>query len=210
MWTCLKQRGIPNKIIGIIQALYGGSTCGVVHDQVLGAPIEMTAGVKQGCLLSPLLFIMLLDDIMWEVVPTPRGIEWSENILEDLDYADDSVDDTDFGSNDGSDEDIEIRNRKARGTFAQLKPVWESSVMTRRIKLILFDSIVKSVLLFGCETWRVTKTLTNRLQQQTHSFDSVHNVMASCGTRVSTNMPITAVFLLASRGRPQFAGRPLR
>ncbi|XP_062532890.1 uncharacterized protein LOC134201663 [Bombyx mori] len=229
MWACLKQRGIPNKIIGIIQALYRGSTCRVVHDQVLGAPIEMTAGVKQGCLLSPLLFIMLLDDIMREVVTTPRGIEWSENILEDLHYADDIVlmtptldqmqaklEDlrisaekrglrintnktvdmrvmsknttplklqdcvlksaqkfTYLGSSisnqGGSDEDIEIRIRKARGAFAQLKPVWESSVMTRRIKLTLFDSIVKSVLLFGCETWRVTKTLTNRLQEENQS-----------------------------------------
>ncbi|XP_028029743.1 uncharacterized protein LOC114242682 [Bombyx mandarina] len=55
-----------------------------------------------------------------------------------------------ISNQDGSDEDIEIRIRKARGAFAQLKPVWESSVMTRRIKLTLFDSIVKSVLLFGC------------------------------------------------------------
>lgn len=49
------------------------------------------AGVKQGCLLSPLLFIIFLDGIMREVVTTPRGIEWSEYILEDLDYADDIV-----------------------------------------------------------------------------------------------------------------------
>ncbi|CAG9112518.1 unnamed protein product [Plutella xylostella] len=64
----------------------------------------------------------------------------------------------------GADEDIESRIKKAKAAFAQLKPVWDSNVLTRRIKISLFDSIVKSVLLFGCETWRVTKGLTNKLQ----------------------------------------------
>ncbi|CAG9091595.1 unnamed protein product [Plutella xylostella] len=64
----------------------------------------------------------------------------------------------------GADEDIESRIKKAKAAFAQLKPVWVSNVLTRRIKISLFDSIVKSVLLFGCETWRVTKGLTNKLQ----------------------------------------------
>lgn len=64
----------------------------------------------------------------------------------------------------GSDEDVEVRIRKAKGAFAQLKRVWESSALTRRIKLTLFYSIVKSVLLFVCETWRVIKTFTNQLQ----------------------------------------------
>lgn len=64
----------------------------------------------------------------------------------------------------GADEDIENRIKKAKAAFAQLKAVWESNVLTRRVKLSLFESIVKSVLLFGCETWRVTKGLTNKLQ----------------------------------------------
>ncbi|KAI8427072.1 hypothetical protein MSG28_014711 [Choristoneura fumiferana] len=225
LWSCLRQRGIPSKYIGIIQSLYNGSICKVVHDQVLGEPIPVTAGVKQGCLLSPLLFIILLDDVMRKVTQTPRGIPWNKGShLEDLDYADDIVlisssltalqmklnslreEAQDKGlrinagktvemrvqsfenrpirlngtplesvakftylgstvtNSGGSNDDVDARIRKAKGAFAQLKPVWDSNVLTRRIKVSLFDSIVKSVLLFGCETWKETKGLTNKLQ----------------------------------------------
>ncbi|XP_047999793.1 uncharacterized protein LOC125236919 [Leguminivora glycinivorella] len=62
----------------------------------------------------------------------------------------------------GADDDIDSRIKKAKAAFAQLKAVWESNVLTRRIKLSLFESIVKSVLLFGYETWR---EITNKTTQ---------------------------------------------
>ncbi|KAG7308043.1 hypothetical protein JYU34_006683 [Plutella xylostella] len=64
----------------------------------------------------------------------------------------------------GTDEDVAARINKAKAAFAQLRPVWDSNVLKRRVKISLFNSVVKSVLLFGCETWRVTKGLMNKLQ----------------------------------------------
>ncbi|KAL0820902.1 hypothetical protein ABMA28_005562 [Loxostege sticticalis] len=40
-----------------------------------------------------------------------------------------------------SDDDDGTRIRKAKGAFASLKPIWDSNVLTRRIKISLFDSI---------------------------------------------------------------------
>ena len=45
-----------------------------------------------------------------------------------------------------------------------LKPVWRSSSLSLKSKLRIFTSNVKSVLLYGAETWRTTKYLVNKLQ----------------------------------------------
>jgi hypothetical protein len=49
------------------------------------------SGVRQGCLLSPLLFIVVMDKVMRAVTAgNVRGVTWKlTQTLEDLDYADD-------------------------------------------------------------------------------------------------------------------------
>jgi hypothetical protein len=64
----------------------------------------------------------------------------------------------------GAKEDVRNRIRKANGAFVQLYPVWKNKNISRKTKLRLFNSNVKSVLLYGCETWKVTKQITNQLQ----------------------------------------------
>jgi len=42
--------------------------------------------------------------------------------------------------------------------------VWTPNVYSRRTRLRLFNSNVKQLLLYGLETWRSTKALTNKIQ----------------------------------------------
>ena len=49
--------GIPAKIMNMIKLLYENFTCQVIN----GGTARVTTGVRQGCLFSPLLFIILLD-----------------------------------------------------------------------------------------------------------------------------------------------------
>ena len=64
----------------------------------------------------------------------------------------------------GTDEDVKARINKTRQAFAILTPVWRSKNLSFRTKLRLFNSNVKSVLLYGAETWRRTKKLDHKLQ----------------------------------------------
>ncbi|CAH8553174.1 unnamed protein product [Heterobilharzia americana] len=64
----------------------------------------------------------------------------------------------------GTDEDVKVRIGKARQAFISLKPVWRSSALSMRNKIRIFNTNVKSVLLYGSETWRVTKGISNKLQ----------------------------------------------
>ena len=64
----------------------------------------------------------------------------------------------------GTDKDIQARIGKARQAFAMLRPIWRSTALTTKTKLRVFGSNVKTVLLYGSETWRLTKSLEQKLQ----------------------------------------------
>lgn len=49
--------------------------------------------------------------------------------------------------------------KKARAAFNMLQKVWKTSNITRSIKLQIFKTNVKRVLLDGSETWRRTKIM---------------------------------------------------
>ena len=64
----------------------------------------------------------------------------------------------------GATQDVLQRIQKANGTFVQLYPGWRHNRISTRTKLCIFRSNVKSVLLYGSETWKVVKTTTTKLQ----------------------------------------------
>ena len=61
MWRILRHYGKPDKIINMLKVQYQGFTCQVLHGGTMINPIEVKTGVRQGCLLSPLLFLIVLD-----------------------------------------------------------------------------------------------------------------------------------------------------
>ena len=64
----------------------------------------------------------------------------------------------------GTDMDIGARIGKARATFIMLKNIWNSKVIGAQTKFRIFNSNVKSVLLYGSETWRRTKKKLQGIQ----------------------------------------------
>ncbi|XP_035663420.1 uncharacterized protein LOC118407108 [Branchiostoma floridae] len=91
LWNILAHYGIPPKIINMIKVFYNNFQAQVSHEGDLTEPFNMTTGVRQGCLLSPLLFITALDWVMRETTKDARtGIQWTlTDMLDDLDFADD-------------------------------------------------------------------------------------------------------------------------
>ena len=201
-------------------------SCRVSHAGQLSDSFEVKTGVRQGCLLSPLLFLLVIDWIMKRTTNgRNNGIQWTLlTQLDDLDFADDlallshnhrqmqnktnrlveesakvglqintkktelmKINTTSntpvtareepikevesfvyLGSvidkNGGTDKDVAVRIGNARAAFNMLKKVWASKEIRRRTKLRIFNSNVKSVLLYGCETWRTTKATLHRIQ----------------------------------------------
>ena len=57
----------------------------------------------------------------------------------------------------GGGDDITCRIGKARTAFRKLNRIWKSSHYSIMTKVYLYNSLVKSVLLYGCETWKMNE-----------------------------------------------------
>jgi len=77
--------------ISIFKALYNNSSCCVKTTTGCTDFFDIVSGVKQGCILSPFLFIIVIDYIMRKAMDQPElGIGWKDDKwLTDLDFADD-------------------------------------------------------------------------------------------------------------------------
>jgi len=64
IWDELKVRGIASKFINIIKEGYEDFSCRVLHEGQLSDSIKTTSGVRQGCLLSPLLLLLVMDGVL--------------------------------------------------------------------------------------------------------------------------------------------------
>jgi hypothetical protein len=67
MCLTLQEYGIPRKIIQIIKILHDRFKCKISHEGKLSEFIEVRNGVIQGCILSPTLFLLILDRAMKRV-----------------------------------------------------------------------------------------------------------------------------------------------
>ncbi|KXJ70028.1 hypothetical protein RP20_CCG025118 [Aedes albopictus] len=63
-WEALRRKGLPEKIFGLIEAQYRAFSCRVLYNGVLSDPIRVVAGVRQECILSSLLFLIVFDEIL--------------------------------------------------------------------------------------------------------------------------------------------------
>ena len=91
LWKILRHYGFPQKLVSIIKSLYKNFQCQVIHNNQLTEPFKVETGVRQGCILSPMLFSLAIDWLMRRVTQDKKqGIQWTlTSVLEDLDYADD-------------------------------------------------------------------------------------------------------------------------
>jgi hypothetical protein len=83
LWEIMREYGIPENIIKMVRILYDRFECAVVHEGKSSLFFAVEKGVKQGCLLSRLLFLLVVDLLMRKSVENQRdgcntGVQWVE------------------------------------------------------------------------------------------------------------------------------------
>ena len=89
----------------------------------------------------------------------------------------------------GTEEDVEARCREVQAAFSILRPIWRSHFISVWTKIRIFNSNVKSVLLYGFETWRLIKKIVAQLQAYTNRR---LRYILGCGGRRRSRMRICA------------------
>jgi len=91
LWKIMKKYGIPTKIIEIFRSLYDDGRSAVSWGGVVGEWFQVMTGVQQGCALSPVLFVLVVDWVMKRTTKGRNfGLRWiDEDRLGVVDFADD-------------------------------------------------------------------------------------------------------------------------
>ena len=73
LWATMKKYKISTNLIQVIKNLYNKATSAVLLNSSKGDWFRTTTGVRQGCLLSPTLFIIFLERIVTDAIEDHEG-----------------------------------------------------------------------------------------------------------------------------------------
>ena len=91
LWYKLRSIGVHGNLYNSIKALYQDTKCTVNVNGKHTELFDVESGVKQGCLLSPVLFNVFINDLVDSVRLCNRGIQVLDTNIDMLMYADDIV-----------------------------------------------------------------------------------------------------------------------
>ena len=81
LWWALRKVGVPEWIVRVVMAMYGNSTTRIRVNDGYGKSVWVKVGVHQGSVLSPLLFIIVLEALSREF---RIGCPWEMLYADDL------------------------------------------------------------------------------------------------------------------------------
>ncbi|KIH59437.1 hypothetical protein ANCDUO_10334 [Ancylostoma duodenale] len=92
LWKSLEVQHVPRKIVRLLQAIYNVSSSSVRTKSELSEEFRAKTRVRQGDVISPLLFHIVDDPIMRKVFDDRNGVQYGDNqFLTDLMFVDDSA-----------------------------------------------------------------------------------------------------------------------
>ena len=93
LWKILKEVGIPDHLTCLLQNLYAGQEATVRTKCGTRDWFQIGKGVHQGCILSPCLFSLYAEYIMWNarLDEAQAGIKIARRNINNLRYADDTT-----------------------------------------------------------------------------------------------------------------------
>ncbi len=78
LWRIISSYGIPPKLVQLISIFYNNFECSIINGNTLTDWFKAESDVCQGCILSPILFLITIDWVMKNTTADKsRGIQWT-------------------------------------------------------------------------------------------------------------------------------------
>ena len=89
LWVKLHEHGVRGKLWRVVRAIYSDVRSAVRTNQDRSQYFTVNVGLRQGCVLSPVLFDVYVNDVVTELRNAGVGIQPANQVLVSLLYADD-------------------------------------------------------------------------------------------------------------------------
>ena len=91
LFSKLLEKNLPPTIIRLLFSWYRDQKSSVLWNKTLSENFSVSNGVRQGGVLSPILFIVYIDELLTRLESQAVGCYWSHYSVGALGYADDIV-----------------------------------------------------------------------------------------------------------------------
>ena len=91
LWGCLEKMGIRGRVTAFLKAVYSDVSCEVKVGEKCSEPFGVSCGLRQGCILLPLLFSLYVNSLVYKLKEAEVGVKCGSQVIPVLLYADDTV-----------------------------------------------------------------------------------------------------------------------
>ena len=162
----MRKYNISANLVCTIDQLHDKATGAVLMNGSIGELFRTTVGVRQGCLLSPTLFNIFLERIMFDALEEHDGKVsiGGRNITNQRIQREIKVKGQKLGTetsfkylgavvlDDRSKQEVLSRTAEATTALTKLKPIWTDNNISLGSKVKLMHSLVISIFLYACES----------------------------------------------------------
>ena len=274
LWECLREYGVDEELLRAIQALYKQSTACVRVGGIKSTPFTVGVGLRQGCVLSPILFATFMDRIERRsrgpqcvkigdvevsrllfaddlVLLTSSqedlqraldrfaaecevdGMRVSTSKTEVMVWAREPVDCTLhvsgvqlrqveefkylgvlFSSDGRWERELSRRINLASAVMRELGKMAGNAWLSMEAQVTIYNSLFKSVLTYGHESWILTERIRSRVQAAEMRFlrriVGVSRIDQIRNSRIREAIAIESLLLQVERSQLQWLGHVLR
>lgn len=91
LWKILEKVGLNTHIINLIKSMYRNTVATYDWKGLMVEEVKSERGLRQGCTLSPMLFTLIMEELVQRIKGLEKGIQINQDILGVLVFADDVV-----------------------------------------------------------------------------------------------------------------------
>ncbi len=91
LWKLMEQMGFPKILMDNLRASYRNPTSIVHFQKTKSDPLQLTLGLKQGCVLSPILFAIYIAELGHKLTESGLGIKLDDRKIPGMFFSDDMM-----------------------------------------------------------------------------------------------------------------------